>query len=208
MVLSAAWLSSLNPSLVGVGIQAVTALITAAAVVTSIWIARSGQKHDLTLAAAEADRAERADAASQAAAERAEAASRLSIDTLSRIADALESLAQAGPPSATTHTYQGLSANRARVAWSLVHHAGDTYLLENIGDATAFDVALSADETLLTQGEWKRADEVKSGEAITFMAVRTLGTRDSTITVQWKADGGDDVETWRYPLPPRPKWSA
>jgi hypothetical protein len=191
-----------EPSLAGVWIQAATALITAAAVVASIWIARSGQKHDLKLAKAEADRAERADASSQAASERAEAASRLSIDTLARMADALETLALDGSRRRAVH----LPASRppTKVAWSLRHHAGDTYLLENIGDASAFDVVLSADETLLQRGEWKRAGELKPGEAINFMAVRTMGTRDSTITVQWKNDDGDDLESWRYPLPPRP----
>lgn len=191
-----------DTSLAGVWIQAVTALITAAAVVASIWIARSGQKHDLKLAQAEADRAERADAASQAASERAEAASRLSIDTLARIADALDLLAREG--ALVGDLPRLASAAPVKVAWSLKHQDGDMYLLENIGNGSAFDVRLSADATLLQRGEWQRDGELKPGEAIAFMAVRTMGTRDSTITVHWSSGSEADLETWRYPLPSRP----
>ncbi len=191
-------------SMADVWIQAIIALVTLVGIIASIWIARSGQKADLRNAKGEADRAERADAASQAASERAEAASRLSIDTMTRIADALDRLAADGIHIGDPHALSGLHAP-ARVSWTLTHFQGDTYLLENTGDASAFDVLLSADETLLQRGEWQRAGELKPGEAIRFMAVRTMGTRDSTITVQWRNDQeGGDQQSWRYPLPPRP----
>lgn len=192
-------------SIADVWIQGTIALVTLGGIVASIWIARSGQKNDLETAKGEADRAERADAASQAASERAEAASRLSIDTMTRIADALDKLAAEGINVGDLHVLPGTVAPvPAKVSWALSHFQGDTYLLENTGDASAFDVVLSADETLLQRGEWQRAGEMKPGEAIKFMAVRTMGTRDSTITVEWRNSSEGDVQTWRYPLPPRP----
>jgi len=194
---------AVTASLADVWIQGAIALVTTVGIGASIWIARSGQKHDLELAKAEADRAERADQASQAASERAEAASRLSIDTMTRIADALDKLAADGLNVGELHVLEAKSA-RAKVSWSLAHFQGDTYLLENTGDASAFDVLLSADETLLQRGEWQRAGELKPGEVIQFMAARTLGTRDSTITVQWRDSAEGEQQIWRYPLPPRP----
>ncbi|MCK2021981.1 hypothetical protein KZC52_03535 [Microbacterium sp. kSW2-24] len=190
-------------SIADVWIQATIALVTLGGIIASIWIARSGQKNDLKLAKSEADRAERADTASQAASERSEAASRLSIDTMTRIADALDKLATDGINLGDLHLLPGAPAP-TKVSWSLTHFQGDTYLLENVGEASALDVQLSADETLLQRGEWQRSGELKPGEAIQFMAVRTMGTRDSTITVQWRNAGDGEEQTWRYPLPPRP----
>lgn len=190
-------------SIADVWIQATIALVTLVGIIASIWIARSGQKNDLKLAKSEADRAERADAASQAAAERSEAASRLSIDTMTRIADALDKLAETGINVDDIHVLAG-AAPPTKVTWALRHFQGDAYILQNTGDAPAFDVVLSADETLLHPDEWERSDELKPDEAITFMALRTFGTRDSTISVQWRNDPEGEEQTWRYPLPPRP----
>lgn len=191
-------------SITDVWIQATIALVTLGGIIASIWIARSGQKNDLKLAKGEADRAERADAASQAASERSEAASRLSIDTMTRIADALEKLASDGINIGDLHVL-GSGKSSAKVTWVLRHFQGDMYLLENVGEATAYDVSLDADPTLMRFGkEWDPTPEVKSGEVVQFGAVRTMGTRDSTITVQWRDGADGDLQTWRYPLPPRP----
>lgn len=191
-------------SLAGVWIQAIIALVTLCGIIASIWIARKGQKNDLKLAKGEADRAERADVASQAASERSEAASRLSIDTMTRIADALDKLAAEG---INLNNLQVLGAGiaSAKVSWRLSHFQGDMYLLENTGKATAYDVRLDADPTLTRFGkEWVPSPELKSGDVMQFGALRTMGTRDSTITVQWRNSLDGDEQTWRYPLPPRP----
>lgn len=195
--------TSLAVSIADVWIQGTIAVVTLVGIVASIWIARNGQKSDLQTAKGEADRAERADFASQAASERAEAASRLSIDTMTRIADALDKLAANGINLGDLDVSLG-SQSPTKVIWALTHFQGDKYLLENKGDMSAFDVLLSADETLLQPGEWPRADETKPGDVIQFMAARTMGTRDSTITVRWRNDPEGDEQTWRYPLPPRP----
>ena len=44
---------------------------------------------------------------------------------------------------------------------------------------------------------------LQPGEALTFVAAQTLGTTDSTITVQWDEDDANGTRTWKYPLPVR-----
>lgn len=191
-------------SLAGVWIQGIIALVTTVGIIASIWIARSGQKNDLKLAQDEADRAERADSASQAASERAEAASRLSIDAMTRIADVLEKLVIDGISIGDLHVLSSEPAP-GKVSWVLKHFQGDMYLLENTGDAAAYDVTLGADETLMRFGNpWELTPELKPGEVVQFGALRTLGTRDSTITVRWSSAPEGEKQSWRYPLPPRP----
>lgn len=198
-------------------LSAAVALITLGGVIASIWIARRGQKQDRALATAEADRAERAQRASEASAERAEAAAALNIDALTRIADALErpivsalertaqaATGRAERPGQTISASQPF-AQPARVKWSLQHFNGDTYILENLGEATAYNVRVSAHESLLQPQEWPTAEKIRPNEALTFMAARTMGTSDSTITVSWTpTEEPTEAGTWRYPLPPRP----
>ena len=84
------------------------------------------------------------------------------------------------------------------------HQAGNTYRLTNIGDAKALNVHFASDETLQllnVQG----GPDLDAGEAMTFIASVTLGTRDRTITVNWNGDKpGNPRRTWRYPLPGPP----
>lgn len=208
---------SVDPLSLDTILNAVVALVTLIGVVGSIWIARRGQRQDEALATADADRAERAQRASEASAERAEAAAALNIDALTRIADALErpiasalertaEAALTGAQSTEAAPSLGTPfAQPARVKWSLKHFGGDKYILENHGDATAHNVQVSAHESLLQVGEWPAAEKVGPNEAMTFMAARTLGTSDSTITVTWTpTEDPDEAATWRYPLPPRP----
>jgi hypothetical protein len=202
---------------------AVVAIITLVGVVGSIWIARRGQKQDQVLATAEADRAERAQLASEASAERAEAAAALNIDALTRIADALEQpivsalersaratgeLAEHAADSAIPSYSGALNVpflQPARVKWSLRHFSGDKYILENVGDATAYNVEVSAHESLMQPREWPSAERLGPNENLTFMAVRTLGTSDATIAVSWTpTEDPEEPGVWRYPLPPRP----
>lgn len=133
----------------------------------------------------------------RAAAKRAEAAARLTEAYSQRAVDALEALAARGG-SSTTPIPLG-------VRWSLVHFGGDTYKLENGGDVLARQVDVKADDSLHLQN-LQGGPDVAPGEAMTFLAVVTLGTRDSTIRVSWvddKTDSGS-LSEWAYPLPPRP----
>lgn len=140
----------------------------------------------------EGQRLERQQAESSAA--RTEAAAALTEEYTRRVVLALEQMAAGSPAT-------GL-ASAVRAAWSLVHYGGDIYKLENIGNQRAEDVTVSADETLRLVN-LPPPQAIDPGEAITFMASVTLGTRDTTITVTWtEPDGETDV--WKYPLPPRP----
>jgi hypothetical protein len=85
------------------------------------------------------------------------------------------------------------------------HHVGDTYRLTNTGDAKAWNVTLTSDETLELLNV-EGGPDLGEREALTFMAFVHWGTRDSTITVTWNSDGqGTPGGTWRYPLPARPR---
>ncbi|MEL7978356.1 hypothetical protein AAG589_20995 [Isoptericola sp. F-RaC21] len=165
--------------------------VAAVGIGLSFWLTLRGQR-------TENDRAESAERSSEASAERSERAAALTIDTLTRIADALDTLAAQG--------LAGPSAVRpARVEWSLAHHGGDTYILTNTGEATAHHMTLTADESLIRADDWPTDVTLGPGEALTFMALVTMGTRDKTITVKWAdAEDADELREWRYPLPPRP----
>ena len=133
----------------------------------------------------------------EATAQRSEAAARLTEGYTQRVVDALEAIARSG--------IGGGPARLPKVAWSMDHHVGDTYRLTNTGDAEAWNVTLSSDETLELLNV-EGGPDLGEGEALTFMASVHWGTRDSTISVTWNSDGqGTPGGTWRYPLPARPR---
>ncbi|HEY9324393.1 MAG TPA: hypothetical protein VIP50_05650 [Agromyces sp.] len=186
----------------GALIQTIATIVALVGVIVSFWIARRGQKQDLILATAEAERAERAEKAGAASAERAENAAALTIDSMSRMADALDKIAAQEPSG---HAVMATTP-RPRVAWSLNHRQNDSYLLTNIGDSPAYDVVISAHESMLVPRKIPTTDVLQPGEAVSFVALRTMGTSDSTITVEWSDEqGGTDRGSWRYPLPPKPR---
>lgn len=93
----------------------------------------------------------------------------------------------------------------SKVAWSLVHDGGDTYRLNNTGDAEAFDVQVAAHESLRLLAR-DGGPDLGPGEALTFMAGVSMGTTDTTITVTWNEPSARDPQKrWRYPLPARPR---
>jgi len=110
------------------------------------------------------------------------------------MAKALESAQQAAARDAPT----------PRPAWQLTHHGGDTYLLENVGDATAYDVDVQAPPDLPFRARTPLpANELAPQQVIQFMAVRTLGTKDDTMTVVWSDVSGSQRQEWLRPLPPK-----
>lgn len=129
----------------------------------------------------------------QASAGRAEAAAALNEEYTRRMVDALESIAAGGiggaPPA-------------AKVQWELVHDAGDTYRLTNVGDLDALGIELESHETLPLRNI-EGGPDLAPGEAMTFMGLRMLGTTDSTITVTWREEPEGEEQMWRYPLPAR-----
>lgn len=131
----------------------------------------------------------------EATARRSEAAAALTEEYTRRVVEALETMATA-PPGA-----QG-PAPLPKVKWAMRNHGGDTYIVENVGDAVAKNVTLKAHETMILDAPMPA--DLQPGEALQFMAVVTFGTEDSTITVEWSEPGETEPRRWRYPLPPRP----
>lgn len=183
-------------------IQAVATVVALVGVAVTFFFSYRAERRERVRAQAEAARTREEAKRADAAAERSERAAALSIDTLERIAEAVEAVA--AKDSGRTGLLPG--APPARVRWVLRHFNGDTYMLQNVGNATAFDVCLSADASMLTPGGLPTADVMRPDDSVTFMAVLTMGTRDSTIAVEWADAEGRDAErqSWRYPLPPRP----
>lgn len=181
-------------------IQAVATVVALIGVgVTFLYSARA-EKRERAKAHVDAE-AQRMEAErTAAAAERSERAAALSIDTLARIADAVEAVAR------KEWGAQGiLPPMHGRVRWSIQALSYAQYLLVNEGDSTAYNVRLITDPTLDLEdvGEGK---VVRPGDAIPFLAVMTYDTRDRTLTVEWSASDEDDAarDQWRYPLPMGP----
>lgn len=149
------------------------------------------------------------------AADRAEASAAGTIDAMTRIAQGIEAVVARMPieirtTTATLSGEVGLSAQGVafvpRAEWALTHYDGDRYQLENVGTDTAWDVHIGADPSMFVGAGPLTTDSVNipPREAQTFIAARSMGTRDSTITVTWKASPDvEQDEVWRYPLPPK-----
>lgn len=172
-------------------IQAVATVVALGGVAVTFYFSYRAERRERLRAKDEAER-------SDASAERSEHAAALSIDTMERMAEAIEKLAAKGFGAAST-------APPPRVRWSLTHSAGDTYLLTNTGNADAHAVDVSADPEIVMRDR-PTGRTIKADEAVRFFALPYGNVRDRTITVTWAMSPGEDSErdVWRYPLPPRP----
>lgn len=182
-------------------IQAVATIVALAGVGVTFYYSLRAERREHARTQEEAKRAREEAERSEASAQRAERAAALSIDTLARIAEAVEGLA-----SKSFNASAIPEPEPERVRWSLEHFNGDMYMLRNVGTATAFKVALSADPTLMVPRGFPETQNLRPDDSLTFMALTTMGTRDRTIQVEWSVSDKPDAETdvWRYPLPPRP----
>jgi len=164
---------------------AVGTLIALAGVIVSFWLTRRGQNQEKALA--------------ENSAERAEAAARLTEDYTARVVIALERMA------ALSSSTSAMAAPTPRVRFSLSYDRGDTYLLENIGDAMAQGITLGGHETLIGPDRVSGGPNLGPGEALTFMAARSMATSDSTITVSYRESPNGEELRWSYPLPSKPR---
>lgn len=194
-------------------IQVVATIVALLGVVVSwVYTARQ-QRRDARSAAASRRAAAEDRAAAAASAERAERASALSIDTLERIAAALERMApiaphgsaQAGHPradvSAHSETVPGIAAAVPTVAWRLVAGTGGHGTLHNEGPGAALDVRVSTDPTMpLLLGD--APAHVPAGGSLAFRVAPDARTRDRTVTVSWRSAPDAPVSRWRYPFLP------
>ena len=90
-----------------------------------------------------------------------------------------------------------------KVAWSMDHHQGDTFRLTNTGDAKAWNVTVSSDETLHSLNV-TRGPDLGEGEALTFMAAAHWGTRDRTASACYSTRPRPSRST----PSPWPSWTA
>lgn len=181
-------------------IQAVATVVALAGVGVTFYYSLRAERREHARTQVEAQRAREDAERSEASAERAERAAALSIDTMGRIAEAVEALSKKEFGASVLP-----ESPPERVRWSLEHFNGDTYMLRNIGNATAFNVQVLADPTLMTGGELPTGQDLRPDDSVTFMALASMGTRDKTITVKWSTGPeAAEEDVWRYPLPPRP----
>jgi hypothetical protein len=125
----------------------------------------------------------RADGLAQDAA----ASARRSADAADRAALALEHLASDRGPQ-----------------WKLEHLQGGAYTLTNVGPATARRVHINTGDLRVVDGQLD-FEQIGSGSAVKFIAVRTLGSHEDTVTVEWSPDGEPNQrKTWSRPLPGNP----
>lgn len=133
---------------------------------------------------------------------------------LKKIAEALDKLVKqqeklaprlTAIAGAVVESGRALSQPRSGVAWILRYKTGDTFELENLGDTTAFDVRLSAHDSLMGPDRVRGGPNVRPGGTMSFMAAQTLATRDDTISVSWTdrpdRDGTARRSTWSRSLP-------
>jgi hypothetical protein len=139
-------------------------------------LTQQGQKQDRELA--------------EAGAKRSEAAARLTEEYTRRVVDALELIAESG-----------FGSSKPKVEWSLRRDAGDRFRLENVGDALARDVTLTAHESLGGLIDMHGGPDLAPREAMTFIAAPSFETSDMTITVTWDDESGAPAGSWKYPLP-------
>jgi hypothetical protein len=125
-------------------------------------------------------------------ASRAEAAARVTEGYTSRVVEALEAMATKGIPGVSP-------PSGSRVRWSLAHVGGERYILTNVGNAVAEDVAVSSHESLPLLGI-QGGPDLGPDEAMSFIAAPSFSTSDITITVEWD-DEDASRGVWKYPLP-------
>ena len=93
-------------------------------------------------------------------------------------------------------------ASRYVPGWQVTWSSGDTYLLTNESSEVAYDVAIRENSAGAALGlRAPHPATVGVGEAVTFMAGRSFCTRDDVLLVTWRRTPGDEVLSWRHPLP-------
>lgn len=116
-----------------------------------------------------------------------------------RAATALERLAVATEARSITEAHQ---APTPAAAWRVEWLSGEGYLLHNDGTAAALSTRVEAEESQHLPIRFPDAGNVRPGDAHRFMAHQTMATLDTTITVRWTDEDGQE-HSWRRPLPPK-----
>lgn len=120
-----------------------------------------------------------------------------------RAANALERSAQAAEASFQRALRQ--HPNAKGVAWQLRWAEGDSYLLANVGTASAYDVTVTPiDDEMGFEGPSPGLGvDVRPQEGIRFLAATTFDVLDDRLLVEWlDHPEADDRHSWRRSLPP------
>jgi hypothetical protein len=88
--------------------------------------------------------------------------------------------------------------------WDLRWEAGDTYLLTNGSDEPTLEVKLDLGDIPVARGELEHT-RIGPGSAVKFLAGRTMGTTNDTVTVTWRRFPDGPILDWQHPLPAKPR---
>ncbi len=116
-----------------------------------------------------------------------------------RAATALERLAVAAENRAIAEVHE---APTPGAAWRVEWLSGDGYLLHNDGTGAALATRVETEPGQHLPIRHPDAGSVRPGDAHTFIASQTMATRDTTITVRWTDEDGQE-HSWKRPLPPK-----
>jgi hypothetical protein len=95
----------------------------------------------------------------------------------------------------------GIANQRNGVRWELEWAGGDRYSVKNVGDEIATEVSILSDETLpVFEMPDMPIAAMEPGDVADFMAVRTMGTRDATISIAYTNPSGE-AKVWGRALP-------
>ncbi len=136
----------------------------------------------------------------EATASRAEAAARITDANTERVVAALEEIARKD----FTASVAMASPPPPRVRWELERASGEQFILTNLGDATAYDVQVTAHESMGGLINVTGGPDLEPDGVVTFIAAPSLATSDYTITVSWlDHPAATERRQWQYPLPTR-----
>ncbi len=116
-----------------------------------------------------------------------------------RTATALERLVVATEAGAIA---QAREAPTRGAAWRIEWLSGEAYLLHNDGGGTAANTIVEVDQTQHLVLRNAKVGDVGPGDARRFLAIQTMATRDTTVTIRWTDENGQE-HTWDRPLPPK-----
>lgn len=127
-----------------------------------------------------------------AAERRTEKDTKILATQLEEIVLALQNLGQATSDAAT---------HRSGVRWTLNWESGDAYHLENTGDEVATKVSIVTHDSLpVFRMPVMPIMKMEPGDSVNFMAVRTMGTKDATISIEYTNLDGE-TKMWLRALP-------
>lgn len=87
--------------------------------------------------------------------------------------------------------------------WEILYRKGDAYDIQNIGEASAYEVEITCINEVVFQGP-EITPEWKPGTAETIMAAGSLQTGTPRITIHWRSTPIDPkVQEWSRPIPPK-----